>query len=85
MGERECGTAADCSTLHSLCCNALYFSAGYCRMLSGMQEHPANQTVARLLQTGAVGQLTQLDAQVLIPAYLFNKDDIRFKARLAGG
>jgi hypothetical protein len=50
----------------------------------GLQEHPANQTVARLLQTGAVGQLKQLDAQVLIPAYLFNKNDIRFKARLAG-
>lgn len=58
----------------------------YCAMhLAEMQEHPANQTVARLLQSGAVGQLVQLEAQVLIPAYLFNRNDIRFKARLAGG
>lgn len=36
------------------------------------------------LQTGAIGQLKQLEAQVLIPSYLFNSNDIRFKAKLAG-
>lgn len=36
------------------------------------------------VQTGAIGQLKQLQVQVLIPSYLFNKDDIRFKAKLAG-
>jgi hypothetical protein len=37
-----------------------------------------------VLQSGAIGQLKQLEARVLIPAYLFNKKDIRFKASLAG-
>lgn len=35
-------------------------------------------------QTGAIGELQQLEAKVLIPAYLFNKNDIRFQAKLAG-
>lgn len=35
-------------------------------------------------QSGAIGELMQLESRVLIPAYLFNKDDIRFKAALAG-
>jgi hypothetical protein len=37
-----------------------------------------------LLQSGAIGQLKQLAVQVLIPAWAFSKDDIRFQARLAG-
>jgi hypothetical protein len=36
------------------------------------------------LQSGAIGQLKSLEAKVLIPSYLFNKNDIRFKASLAG-
>lgn len=56
-----------------------------CREAFHYKEHPANKTVANLLQSGAIGQLKQLEAKVLIPAYLFNKNDIRFKAKLAGG
>jgi hypothetical protein len=36
------------------------------------------------IQSGAIGQLKSLEAKVLIPSYLFNKNDIRFKASLAG-
>jgi hypothetical protein len=37
-----------------------------------------------LRQSGAIGQLKQLAVQVLIPAWAFPKDDIRFQAKLAG-
>uniref|UniRef100_A0A383VUP1 D-xylose 1-dehydrogenase (NADP(+), D-xylono-1,5-lactone-forming) n=2 Tax=Tetradesmus obliquus TaxID=3088 RepID=A0A383VUP1_TETOB len=56
-----------------------------CREAFHYKEHPANKAVAQLLQSGAIGQLQQLAVQVLIPAWAFSKDDIRFQARLAGG
>eukprot|EP00879_Flechtneria_rotunda_P025377 GHRR01026964.1.p1 GENE.GHRR01026964.1~~GHRR01026964.1.p1 ORF type:complete len:383 (+),score=104.82 GHRR01026964.1:302-1450(+) len=56
-----------------------------CREAFHYKEHPANQAVANILQSGAIGQLKQLDVCVCIPIWAFNKNDIRFQFKLAGG
>jgi predicted dehydrogenase len=56
-----------------------------CREAFHYKEHPANKAVAHMLQSGAIGDLKQLNVQVLVPSWAFNKNDIRFQFKLAGG